>query len=126
MHIRVPADAPPRTGLTWAERWHGPDDGLIAAWEAGRELVSRHPALVEAVLAGELVELPWKGGLTRALKPGAPKFGTLLYVAMWRGLRGEALDMTTGAELQLTCARFGTTVTFTSDPAKYAADIGAA
>lgn len=114
MHIRRAADAPSREGLSWVERWEAADDGLIATWEAGRQLAARRPDLAVAAKAGELVELPWKGGLTRALEPGARKFGSLLYVAMWHGLRGEALDMDTETDLQLTCTRFGTSVTFTA------------
>lgn len=119
MHVLRAADAPAREGLTWTERWKGPDEGLVAAWEAGRELAPRRPNLVAATRAGQLIELPWKGGLTRALKGDAPKFGTLLYVAMWRGLRGDALDIATDAEIVLTCTRFGTTVTFTAEATKY-------
>jgi hypothetical protein len=29
---------PIRVGLTWEERWEGPDRGLIASWERGREM----------------------------------------------------------------------------------------
>lgn len=120
MRIHRAIDAPASGDtLTWAERWEGPDAGLVAAWEAGRALAPRRPDLAEAARAGQLVELPWKGGLTRALKPGAPKVGALLYVAMWQGLRGDALDLDTDAELDLTCTRFGTTVTFTSDSTRY-------
>lgn len=120
MHIRRAVDAPSREGLSWADRWEAADEGLIATWEAGRQLTARRPDLAAAAKAGQLVELPWKGGLTRALKPGAPKFGPLLYVAMWQGLRGEALDIEIDAELELTCTRFRTTVTFTAKVARFA------
>jgi hypothetical protein len=55
-------------GRTFKARWHGPDRGLIAAWEAGREFAYEHPDLASRAQAGELVTLPWKGGLSHLVK----------------------------------------------------------
>lgn len=63
--------------------------------------------------------LPWKGGVDAPLKSGR-KFGTLFYLAMWRGLRGEDLDLDPiSTETTLTCTRFGVQVTFTFDASKH-------
>lgn len=119
---------PLRKGLTWDERWKGPDAGLIACWEAGRELARRDrgrargpdepPATYERAEAGELVVLPWKGGAERTLK-GLHKYGPLNYLAMWQGLRDDDLDIDPATEVTLTCSRTGMQFTYTSDATKY-------
>jgi hypothetical protein len=79
--------------------------------EPGRE------GLVASVRAGHLVVLPWKGGLERALK-GKQKFGTMRYLAMWQGLRGDDLDVDLAQDIQVTCSATGVIVTFTDDVTK--------
>lgn len=113
--MRVTADEvdPQRERWSWAAVWEGDDRGLIAAWEAGRKMAKTTPQLAAAALNGELVMLPWKGGVERAIK--GRKYGSLLYAAMWRGLRGEALDMRTDEECVLTCSRTEMTVCYTPD-----------
>ena len=104
--------------LAWEELWAGPDDGLIACWERGRALAAQAPTMTDAAKAGQLVPLPWKGGVDAPLKTGR-KFGTLYYLAMWRGIRGEDLDLDTAStETAITCTRFGVQVTFTFDTRK--------
>jgi hypothetical protein len=103
---------------TWQQRWEGPDGGLISAWIRGREKSREDPELRAAVERGELPILPWKGGVEQATKVGH-KYGALLYVAMWQGLRGDALQIDTDIEVKLTCSRTGMTVTYTSDASKY-------
>lgn len=98
--------------------WNAEDGGLIAAWERGREKAKEAPELAQLATAGELVVLPWKGGVEKAIKSKI-KYGSFLYVAMWQGLRGENLDIDPTQELALVCSRTGVTVTFTSDIAKY-------
>jgi hypothetical protein len=71
-----------------------------------------------AALRGELVILPWKGGVESATKQ-SKRFGTHYYLAMWQGLRGEPLSIDNAAETQLTCTRTGLTVTFTPDTRIY-------
>lgn len=100
-------------GSSQAQRWEGPDDGLLAAWFAGICLAEREPAMAEAALTGQLLELPFKGGVVRKLK--VRKFGTYWYLAMWRGLRRESLHIDTSSETRLVCSRFGVEVTFTTD-----------
>ena len=116
--------------LSWDERWHGPDRGLIICWEAGRELRDQDRALAARAEAGELVSLPWKGGTepptwntTTAAKRAAKqeakkakkagrKYGTVQYLAMWQGLRGEDLDIDLEADPEVTCSRRGVRVIF--------------
>lgn len=104
--------------MTTEERWHGPDYGLIACWECGAEKALKGPNLARLAKAGELVTLPWKGGVSKKLK-SRTKFGTLKYLAMWQGLRGEDLDIDTESEVVVTCTKFGVPVTFTNDIEKY-------
>jgi hypothetical protein len=103
----------------WNERWAGPDRGLIASWERGREKSKEDFDLAERARQGQLVVLPFKGGVERAIKKDQ-KFGTHFYLAMWQGLRGEDLNLDTGDELAITCTVTGLTVVYTGDPAKYA------
>jgi len=103
----------------WAERWEGEDGGLIACWERGREKAKEDPRLATLALAGELVVLPWKGGVDRAIKTGQ-KFGTFYYLAMWQGLRGDTLDIALDEEVTLTCSKTGMRVTYTPAAEKYA------
>ena len=81
---------PIREGLSWNERWTSEDGGLIACWDSGRETRIENPGLAEQAIGGELVILPWKGGVEKAIKK-KKKFGTHFYLAMWQGLRGEDL-----------------------------------
>lgn len=119
MRIHRSVTEPIRRGATWDERWNAEDDGLIACWERGREKRLEDPPLAALAAAGQLVILPWKGGVEKATKK-KQKFGTLFYLAMWQGLRGEDLDIDLTEEIVLTCAVTGMAVVFTSDMAKYA------
>lgn len=105
--------------LTWDERWNGPDRGLIAAWERGLAKAREVPEVAAAARAGELVVLPWKGGVERSTKAGQ-KVGVLYYYAMWLGLRGEDLDLSVDDEPVLTCSKTRVTAQFTFDSSKYA------
>ncbi len=110
---------PIRSALSHAERWHGADGGLIACWERGREKAAEDHLLADAARRGELVLLPWKGGLTQQIK-SKNKIGTHQYYAMWLGLRGENLYINRAENISLTCTKFQTTVTFTGDYNAYA------
>jgi hypothetical protein len=110
---------PVRHNASWEERWEGPDHGLIACWERGLEMRKLDPEVSARASEGRLVVLPWRGGVEKAVKK-AQKFGTHYYLAMWRGLRGEDLDIDLAEEIVLTCTATGMTVVFTSDRAKYA------
>lgn len=110
---------PIRSSSTWQERWNDVDQGLIACWERGREKRLEDAALAEQASNGQLVVLPWKGGVEKAIKK-KQKFGTHFYLAMWQGLRGEDLSVDPADDLILTCTSTGMTVVFTSDAAKYA------
>ncbi len=119
MHVRRSIDTPIRKGLSIEQRWHGHDEGVIAAWERGRQMGEQDPEFAARARAGELVVLPWKGGLEKALKNGQ-KFGSNRYLAMWQGLRGDDLEIDPMHDTAIACTATGTTVIFTSDPAKFA------
>ncbi len=114
-----PFDAPERTGLSWEERWRGPDHGLIACWEAGRKIGKRDHELSNRAQNGELPILVWKGGVEKKTKQKV-RHGTLKYLAQWQGLRGDDLDIDLGTETELVCSRTEMRVVFTSDVSKYA------
>jgi hypothetical protein len=110
---------PIRDDSSWEERWNDIDQGLIACWERGREKGIEDPMLASQAHSGQLVVLPWKGGIERAIKK-KQKFGSLFYLAMWQGLRGENLNIDAREEVVLTCTVTGTAVVFTNDSTKYA------
>jgi hypothetical protein len=118
MRVHRSISQPIRLGLDTERRWKESDQGLIAAWERGRQLSDENPDLAARARAGELIVLPWKGGVEKALKSGE-KYGTLRYLAMWQGLRGDDLDIEMNTEPQWTCTRTQTTVVFTNDIKKY-------
>lgn len=76
------------------------------------------PNLAALAREGQLVELPWRGGVQKALKK-TEKYGTYLYLAMWQGLRGEDLDVDVQWERTLTCSATGMRVLYTGDSSKY-------
>lgn len=110
---------PIRVGLSWDERWGDIGRSVISAWERGREKRLESPVLATAAKNGQLVILPWKGGVEKAIKK-TEKYGVFHYLAMWQGLRGEDLDVDPEQECSLTCSITGMTVIFTSDAKKYA------
>lgn len=118
-HIYRDISEPILNILDYEIRINGPDQGIINAWEVGRERAKREPELVEMALNGELPDLGLKGGVT-----GNPKkktqYGCLWYLAQWQGLRGDNLDIHIDKEVDLVCSRTGVKVTFTSDLKKYA------
>lgn len=103
----------------WADRWEGPDGGLFASWERGRQKSIEEPELAERARNGELVVLPWKGGVAKKIKV-PHKYGSLLYLAMWQGLRGEPLDISLEEEVTLTCTLTTMRMIYTLDSKKYA------
>lgn len=122
MRINMSEVDPKHATLTWAERWEGPDSGLISCWQRGKEKAGEDPSLAAEAINGELILLPWKGGIERATKQ-AQKYGSLFYLAMWQGLRGDPLNLDTEQEVTLTCSRTGMKVTYTPDQAKYSQQI---
>ena len=112
---------PKRQMLSWDETWMGPDQGLIACWERGREMRITEPELASQAEQGELITLPWKGGtenidqdkekIKKTQKP-QKRFGTLNYLAMWQGLRGEDLSVDLDGEQVIACTKTKRTVIF--------------
>lgn len=94
------------------------DNGLIACWERGREKAIEEPELAAKAIVGQLVILPWKGGVEREIKK-KEKYGTYRYLAMWQGLRGEDLDIDTSVDSPRVCSVTGMKVIYTSDYEKY-------
>jgi hypothetical protein len=125
MHIYRSKSEPNRNNPTWEERWGQADKGLVICWERGREKAEEEPELTMRARAGELLPLPWKGGLKPALEPKketrrkvGKNYGTLFYLAMWQGLRGDDLDIYTDKDFQLICTKNNLAVTFTDDKKK--------
>ena len=118
MKITRLISVPIRQNLTTAERWLADDVGLITCWERGREKAIEEPDLAKKASAGQLVVLPWKGGVERAIKK-KEKYGSHRYLAMWQGLRGEDLDIDTSTEKELVCSMTGLRVIYTSDYQKF-------
>ena len=119
MHISRSITEPIRQNLSWEKRWKDCDQGLIACWERGREKSNEDPTLAAQARDARLVVLPWKGGVKKAIKK-QKLFGTLNYLAMWQGLRGDDLNITFEEETALTCPTTQMTVVFTNDSNKYA------
>src|SRR5690606_29968569 len=94
MKLSISVQESVRKGLSTHELWLQPDGGLIACWERGRELAQEQPELAELAGSDVLVPLPWKGGLEKVVKTKR-KYGTMRYLAMWQGLRGEDLNIDT-------------------------------
>ena len=104
---------PIRSCLSWDQCWRESDHGLILCWEKGREMRKVQPIIAASASRGELIPLPWKGGVVWKL--AAPKKGSLQYLAMWQGLRNEDLFLSLSGEIQKTCTRTGQVVVFNGD-----------
>jgi hypothetical protein len=104
---------PIRKDLEWDERWKGPDGGLIWSWERGRQKRVEDSDLAKKAENGELLILPWKGGVEKDTK-NKKKCGSLKYLAMWQGLRNEDLDIDLENDTSIKCAITGKTVVFTA------------
>lgn len=117
MIVQASAANPPPLSERYEDRMEGPDRGLINAWLAGRAKARESPELATRARNGELPMLPYRGGVDKAIKTRS-KVGSLLYVAMWQGLRGEDLCIDMTAEPTLACSRFGVPVTYTLDISK--------
>jgi hypothetical protein len=111
--LRRSIDQPIREGLSWSERWEGPDEGLICCWERGRQERLERPDDAARADKGELVGLDWKGGVKKKLAV-EKKPGTLRYLATWQGLRGEDLDIELEDERVIVCTRTGQAVVFSA------------
>ena len=106
----------PRT-TSWEESWGNLPSGLVTAWNTGREKMVKSPELAEAARNGQLVPLVWKGGVEKKIIK-TTKYGSLYYLAMWQGIRGEDLNIDLDSEPSVTCSITGMTVIFTSDTEK--------
>lgn len=106
---------PIRTLRTVEEVYDGPDRGLIAAWERGRKMQKTHGELAAAALRGELPVLDWRGGISSELKKTTKKYGTLLYLATWQGLRNEDLNVDIEGTVRITCTKHLKEVIFNND-----------
>lgn len=113
MKITRSISEPIKSFSNWDETWKGEDMGLIACWQSGVQKGRTDYDLAARARSGELVALVWKGGSEKFIKKH--KFGSLNYLAMWQGLRGENLDIDPNNELTLKCTKTGTTVTYTND-----------
>jgi len=119
MKIQRLVTEPIRANLTWEESWNAADHGLITCWECGRDRALQDPELAARARSGQLVLLPWKGGVEKAIKK-KQKYGVYYYLAMWQGLRGEDLNVDPERETLVTCTASKMDVVFTGDYGKYA------
>ncbi len=115
MHRSI--NEPIRPDPSFDDRWGTIDLGLITSWERGREKSLEEPELAAQARAGQLMVLPWKGGVEKAVQKKV-KYGVFNYLAMWQGLRGEDLNIDVAKEIPLTCSATGMTVIFTIDITK--------
>jgi hypothetical protein len=74
--------------------------------------------LAERAKNGELPVLGWKGGVDKIIIK-KQKYGTLNYLALWQGLRGDDLYINVSEERELICTRTGMKVVYTVDANKY-------
>lgn len=118
MNTRRPISEPIRLTLDWEERWGDTEKGLVSCWERGREKSLEDPGLAAQAKAGRLVLLPWRGGVEKAIK-AKQKYGSLYYLAMWQGLRGEDLNIDIEKGAVLTCSATQMMVLFTQDLTKF-------
>ncbi|HET6328009.1 MAG TPA: hypothetical protein VFG04_25220 [Planctomycetaceae bacterium] len=101
-HVTRSITTPVRKELkTAADIWDHSDKGLIFCWEKGREEREQKPDLAERAERGELVTVGQLGGE----KYGMWKRGSLQYLAWWQGLRGEDLNVSFVAEIEIICPR---------------------
>jgi hypothetical protein len=114
MKIHRTINEPIRNITDWHERWKGEDKGLISSWEQGRKKGLDDPELANMAINGQLMPLVWKGGTDKPLKINQ-KYGSLHYLAMWQGLRGEDLMIETDSNPTLTCTKTNMLVEFTED-----------
>lgn len=103
----------PKLGASWAERQEGKDMGLISAWLSGVEKQKSWLGISSAAKRGELPVLPFKGGVEKPVK--VVKTGSLHYIAMWQGLRGDDLNVSIGSKPSMTCSKTGVKVIYTDD-----------
>lgn len=114
MIVRESIANPPLMRERYEDRLEGPDKGLVNAWLAGISKRRESPELAARARNGELPILPYRGGVEKAIK-ARNKIGSLHYVAMWLGLRGEDLSLDMNAEPTLVCLRTGVAITYTMD-----------
>lgn len=119
MQVIATAAQPPEIATNYQDRNHGPDKGLLNAYVAGMKLAQQNKDVANKALQGELPVLPYKGGFEKAIKIGK-KYGPLLYLAMWHGLRGDDLNINTEQEYTLTCSATGMTGIYTPNSAMWA------
>mgnify|MGYP003649146472 CR=1 FL=1 len=97
---------PIRQNASYDERWNYLDQGLITAWEVGRELREKEikntvadldsdeveEGLLTIILNGELPALGFKGGIEKKTKQKL-RYGTLHYLAQLQGIKNENLEI---------------------------------
>lgn len=117
-HIFRSIQEPLRKDPSFEERWNGQDNGLITCWEVGRLKRVESPELAELADNGELPVLGWKGGVKKEFKQ-KEKFGSLRYLALWQGLRGNDLDIDLSKETTIICSKTRVKVIFTPNIEKF-------
>ncbi len=114
MLIRKSISEPITNPRDWNARWGSREAGLITSWNRGREMAKESAELAKRAREGQLISLPWKGGVDQKIQKGS-KYGSMFYLAMWQGLREENLYIDLDNDLPITCSHFEVTVIFTND-----------
>lgn len=119
---------PPPEASVYVDRWGTVEATVLTCWHNGLQKRKEQGWAETAAQAsaGELPLLPWRGGVDPEAKSAATKVGTLQYLAMWQGLRGEDLAIDTGGQLTVTCTRTGVKMTFQLSPGEDPANDGKA
>ena len=119
MRIRIPISTELRSESAPDVLWRGEDKGLIQAWEIGRR---QSLDQMDVALSAQQGELPasaiFQGGQDERLNT-AVHFGSLHYLCMWLGWRGQDLEVDTNQEYPKVCSRTRMGVVFTSDSKKF-------
>ncbi|MCR1816136.1 hypothetical protein [Aliarcobacter butzleri] len=110
-------ETPIREFPSFEERWRGEDNGLITAWEVGREKAISNPQLKQFVLNGELPVLGYVGGYEKKLTNIKFKYASFYYLAQLQGLRGDNLDIDSNRDEGkfLICSKTNMKTIFTSN-----------
>ncbi len=117
MHISRSIQEDIRENLSYDERENQEDNGLMSAWEVGRNQAQKDEELVLRVINGALPVSVFKGGFKKKLDTITFKYATFKYLAQLQGLKGVDLDIDTDRDdgLELVCSETGMKSIFSAD-----------
>ncbi len=117
MHISRSIQENIRENLSYDERENQEDNGLISAWEVGRNQAKKDEEFASKVINGALPVSVFKGGFKKKLDTIYFKYATFKYLAQLQGLKGIDLDIDTDRDdgLELVCSETGMKSIFSAD-----------